>query len=309
MDEKGQIKISLSKFFLIIAIIVIVVIGFVIFNLLNEKNPVENETGNLNEKVNSLEGTTNTENTNKENTNTENTENTNKENTNTENTNTENTNTETSTMEKFSYKDLKVDNLKYGMTEKQVVDIMGEPDKKYKYNGNQNINGESITYTYGDLGLSFYKHEGTMLLSTAGTNSSKYTFTKGLKVGDTKEKVISSFYREDDNENKLRDICSSRPPNPGKSFGKYLYGHAVDNSVSDAVKANGNVEYAFINYSGYNSNDSKSNYMIIYEYGEPPYYTSNYADVSGVNGSLVFDMNNEDIVTYIRWYFDPKNPD
>lgn len=55
MDKKEPIKISLSTFFLFIAIIVIIVMGYFIFKAFNDKTVVEEQNNNLNSQVNQLQ--------------------------------------------------------------------------------------------------------------------------------------------------------------------------------------------------------------------------------------------------------------
>ena len=203
---------------------------------------------------------------------------------------------------KFSYNDLIVEKLRYGMTEEQVKDIMGEPDSIQDSNNDGDLYGDSVSYLYDDLQLAFYEHDGNMVLSLAATESSKYTFAKGLKVGDSKEKVISSFYRESTDEDELRGIYSIYSSD--EPFGKYLYGHGLDD-VIDGVKESGDVEYAYINYYNYDASRSDTTYMIEYNYAQPP-YTSEYASNVDEMGTLVFDMDSSDVVTGIRWYYYPE---
>lgn len=59
MEEKKALKISLSTFFLILAIIVICVMVYYIYKLNNEKNIETIKAENLNSKVNSLENKVN----------------------------------------------------------------------------------------------------------------------------------------------------------------------------------------------------------------------------------------------------------
>lgn len=205
----------------------------------------------------------------------------------------------------FSYNDLIVDNLKYGLSQEQVRQIMGTPDEIIDSTVSTDIYGKSITYKYGDLHLAFYNHDGEMLLSRVSTESPNYTFARGLKVGDTKDNVIASFYRENHSEYSLRDIVSS---SSGESFGKYLYGYTLEDATINPVNENSNIAYGFINYYGYNQDDPTSDYMIIYEYAEPPYMLPS-DDPYNVNSSLIFDMNSDDIVTGIRWYYKPKTLD
>lgn len=55
MEEDKKIKISLSTFFLIIAIIVIIIMSFFIYTILNENKIAKTETNTLKDKVNNLE--------------------------------------------------------------------------------------------------------------------------------------------------------------------------------------------------------------------------------------------------------------
>ena len=60
MEEKKTIKISLSTFFLILAIIVIVIMGVFIFKFYNDKKVADSEVKDLNNQVIGLESTINT---------------------------------------------------------------------------------------------------------------------------------------------------------------------------------------------------------------------------------------------------------
>lgn len=60
MEEKNVIKISLSTFFLIIAIIAICVMGYFIYQLNNEKTTATEQISNLNNQINDMKNTTNT---------------------------------------------------------------------------------------------------------------------------------------------------------------------------------------------------------------------------------------------------------
>lgn len=59
MNEKKPIKISLSTFFLIIAIIVIVIMGYFMYQFYTGKAVAEEQTAELNSKVNELQSTIN----------------------------------------------------------------------------------------------------------------------------------------------------------------------------------------------------------------------------------------------------------
>ena len=55
MDEKQGIKISLSTFFLILAIIVIIIMGYFIYQMYIENNNINNKVEELNSQVSTLE--------------------------------------------------------------------------------------------------------------------------------------------------------------------------------------------------------------------------------------------------------------
>ena len=59
MEEKNDTKISLSTFFLIIAIIVIIIMAYFIYKFYNEKTIETEKVSNLNNQVSSLESTVN----------------------------------------------------------------------------------------------------------------------------------------------------------------------------------------------------------------------------------------------------------
>ena len=59
MDEKKTIKISLSTFFLFLAIILIIVMGFFMYKLYNEKTIATQKIEDLNNEINTLEKTVN----------------------------------------------------------------------------------------------------------------------------------------------------------------------------------------------------------------------------------------------------------
>lgn len=68
MEEKKVTKVSMSTFFLIIAIIAMVVMGVFIYKFNDDKNKANNEVADLKNKVNALENTIKTNEANKNNT-------------------------------------------------------------------------------------------------------------------------------------------------------------------------------------------------------------------------------------------------
>lgn len=59
MKEKKTIRISLTTFFLIIAIMVIGIVGFLAYKFYNEKNIESQKVANLNSEIGALESTVN----------------------------------------------------------------------------------------------------------------------------------------------------------------------------------------------------------------------------------------------------------
>ena len=57
MEEKKEIKISLSTFFLVLAIIVIIIMGYLIYKLYNEKAVETDKIYNLKNEIISLQNT------------------------------------------------------------------------------------------------------------------------------------------------------------------------------------------------------------------------------------------------------------
>ena len=265
MEDIKQKKFDLTIFLLIISIFVIVVLGYLVYNISNEKHKAENKITEMEEQIHSLENQI--------------------------------------LMKKFSYDDLFVDNLRYGMTENEVIEIMGEPSEKKVNPVSYNIFGNYIVYIYDGLSLTFYEHDGNMLLSGAGASSSKYTFARGLKVGDSREKVINSFYKDSDDESELREfLIEKTPASPDM---KYLYGNGIGENIVDSIKTTGKVQYAYT-WANYNQATLKYEYQIHYAYSEPPYKSIYADDNMDVNGNLIFYLDSDNIVTDIRWEFNPK---
>lgn len=111
MEEKKYLKISLSTFFLIISIIIIVVMGYFIYKISDEKtnvekkvNALEDTANTLQNKINSISNTLSSDNTSNY------TENTNISNTNTTETNTSTTSSSTTSNRNVKYEFTSADN-------------------------------------------------------------------------------------------------------------------------------------------------------------------------------------------------------
>jgi hypothetical protein len=201
-----------------------------------------------------------------------------------------------SSSEKFSMEDLVVNNLYMGMTEAQVKKAFGEPADYYD-SKNQDI--EERVYSYNELTLIFMPVGGEYKLCAAASVSETDVFARGIKIGDSKDKIFELFYRDENfmNQNLMT-------PDNGTIIGKYLYGSfTVENLETIHIKDK--IEYGIINYNGYESLETAQSYIIEFAYFEPPYieteasYKDDYAQIA-------FDIDEEGLISGIRWYYYPE---
>lgn len=223
-----------------------------------------------------------------------------------------------SNAEKFSYGDLTVDKLKMGMTEEAVKAILGEPSNYYNSEevvsattsatqsqtqsatkgSTDEILDEKI-YTYSDLSLIFMKVDGSYKLCAAASTGDAAVFARGIKVGDKKDKIFELFYRDSNclNQNLMTEDNET-------IIGKYLYGDfTIDNL--EKVKTNQKIQYGVINYNGYTSMEDAESYIIEFTYFEPP-YKGESATYNDDFAQMAFDIDGNDIITGIRWYYYPE---
>ena len=239
-----------------------------------------------------------------------------------------------SSAEMFSYDDLIVNKLKMGMTEEQVKALLGEPANYYdskevlssttpavqKVTQNQTqVETQKVTqvqaqtengvrpdevldekvYAYNDLSLIFMSIDNTYKLCAAASLGDDDIFSRGIKVGDSKDKIMELFYRDSNclNNNMMTEDNSS-------IIGKYLYGSfTLDNLAS--VKKSDKIQYGVINYNGYTSMETAKSYIIEFTYFEPPYKDKN-ATYNDEFAQIAFDIDEKGIITGIRWYYYPQ---
>lgn len=120
-------------------------------------------------------------------------------------------------------------------------------------------------------------------LSTVIVTNENFEFN-GIKIGDSEEKLISSFYQENNNE-EVKDIDN-------KVIGTYIYGTYNINNLEE-MKITDNVEYAYI---GNESNDNYD-YIIHYVCMEPP-YKGEYATKEDTVAYIEFGIKNGIITTF-----------
>lgn len=206
-----------------------------------------------------------------------------------------------STAKKFSFSDLIVDNLKYLMTEQEVKGVMGEPVTVYdssEKNLTESVMAERV-YSYNDLTLIFSKIDNNYLLTAAASVSDKDVFSRGMKVGDSIDKILNVYYRDTDCMNRIYYSDDKTA-----ELGKFLYGNFTIDSL-ESVKTADKVEYGLINFNGYSSMESAESYIVEMTYFEPPYKNA-IASVDDNFAQIAFDVDNNGIVTAIRWYYYPQ---
>lgn len=227
-----------------------------------------------------------------------------------------------SSADRFTYDDLVVDNVKMGMTEDQVKNQLGEPANIYdskevladkeKQSATQSDTAASqgettedsdildeMVYAYNDLTLIFMPVDGTYQLCAAASVGDNNKFSRGIKVGDSKDKIFDLFYRDANclNNNVMTEDNET-------IIGKYLYGdYTIENLESKKVKDK--VEYGIIDYNGNSTYQDGNSYIIEFTYFEPPYQSS-YASVNDDFAQMAFDIDEQGMISGIRWYYYPE---
>lgn len=224
-----------------------------------------------------------------------------------------------STADKFGLNDLRTGQVTYLMNEADVKRILGEPEKIATSENRENANNEKDkgdnsdnqdktlnvvnagekVYIYAGRTLIFADIDGEYRLTAFSSTSTEDVFSRGIKVGDTFDTVINAYYRDANCMN-----TGYYAQDNTTALGKYLYGnYSIENL--EAVKSAGKIEYAVINFNGSYSLEEADSYILEYTYFEPP-----YIDVAATAmddfGQLAFDMDENDKVTQIRWYYYPE---
>lgn len=220
---------------------------------------------------------------------------------------------EASKSEKFKYSDLTVNSLKYMMKESDVKNIYGTPVSEYESTEKES-NADALyvekVCSYNDLTLIFVKFDdngrtagknqsGTYRLTAAASISDKDTFARGLKVGMSVDSILSVYYRDTDYKNRY---CKTTDGTA--ILGKYLYGDFTMDDL-DKVNTKDAIAYGLINFNGYDSDESAESYIIEFTYFSPD-YKSGVATVDDDFAQIAFDIDNNGIITAIRWYFYPE---
>ena len=220
---------------------------------------------------------------------------------------------EESKASKFQYTDLTINSLKYMMTEAAVKNIYGTPVSEYEStekDSNANAEYSEKVCSYNDLTLIFVKftddgrtagknENGTYKLTAAASVSDKDVFSRGLKVGMSVDSILSVYYRDQDYKNNYYTSDDSTAV-----LGKYLYGSFTLDEL-DKVNTKDAIAYGLINFNGYDSDETADNYIIEFTYFAPD-YKNGTASVDDDFAQIAFDIDNNGVITAIRWYYYPQ---
>lgn len=210
---------------------------------------------------------------------------------------------EQSNEKKFSYSDLTVDGVEYLMTEDEVKKLLGEPVTSYNANEKSTAAATELLkekiYSYNELTLIFSEVNGKYLLTAAASVGAEDTFSRGIRVGDSVDRILDKYYRDSDylNNNYYSDDKTV-------VMGKMLYGSFTLDALEN-VKVKDKIEYGVINYNGAASLETAESYIVEFTYFEPPYKDST-AKITDDFAQIAFDIDDKGIVTAIRWYYYPE---
>lgn len=100
--------------------------------------------------------------------------------------------------EKFGKKDNRIGDIVIGMTETEVKELLGEPIERYNSNDGYVENTDNFMYVYEEnLNIAFKPENGINIVYLINTYRTQDEGPRGIKVGDTKDDIIKSFYYED----------------------------------------------------------------------------------------------------------------
>ena len=99
----------------------------------------------------------------------------------------------------FTYKDLKIGNISYLMTESQIIAILGKPKEETENDG------EKI-YSYNEMSIGFEKLDdnnkpsssGVYKVTQAASIGSDDKFSRNMRVGQSVDDILKMYYRDAD---------------------------------------------------------------------------------------------------------------
>lgn len=200
----------------------------------------------------------------------------------------------------FTYNDLKVGNVTYLMTEAQVKSILGKPTEETE-NNNEKI------YSYNELSIGFEKLDddnredanGTYKVTRAASIKTNDIFSRNMKVGDSVDDIIKSYYRDQNYQNHLY-VSEDKT----LTYGKFLYGEFTTNEL-EKINTKDPIAYGLINYNGYNSIETAESYNVEFTYFDGKYKGSQ-ATIDDDFATLNFEIDNNGKITGISWFYYPE---
>lgn len=196
-----------------------------------------------------------------------------------------------SSASKFSYSDLTINGLKYGSSEQETKAVLGEPMAV-----RDSANGEERTYFYDQMTLSFIKKGQNYTLYGTRVTGGNYSLPRGIKLGDSKDALLNTFYRD---ENCLNQNVMSLDGE--EIIGKFLYGDVTMADLEEK-KLKDTVNYAIISYDGFDSMETATQLTYSYTCFEKP-FIKEYATMDDDYGQLHVQLDDKGIVTEISWYY------
>lgn len=207
---------------------------------------------------------------------------------------------EESSADIFTYKDLKIGNVSYLMTESQVMAILGKPTEETETNGKK-------IYSYNEMSIGFQKlnnnnkpdWNGTYKVVQAASIGNNDVFSRDLRVGDSTEDILKCYYRDTDYQDNLYTS-----EDKSVEYGKFLYG---DSTISDLNKTEKTDTFAYglINYKGYSSMETAESYNIEFTYFDGK-YKSDKATIYDDYATLDFEIDNNGKITAVSWVYNPE---
>lgn len=207
---------------------------------------------------------------------------------------------------KFSYDDLRIDNLRCFVGEDEVKLHFGEPDRIVNMEAggiDETHTGakekQDKVYVYGDRTLTFSYLNGSYQLTAVESSHPTDMFAREIAVGKSVEDILKVYYRDAEFMNH-----SYYAEDKTTVIGKYLYGAYTIDSL-ETVKPSGKVEYGVVHFNGYASMEEAEKYIIEMTYFEPP-YKSGTADFSDDFAQIAFDIDKGGKISSVRWYYYPE---
>lgn len=200
----------------------------------------------------------------------------------------------------FTYKDLRMGNITYLMTESQVKAILGKPSEETE-NNNEKI------YSYNEMSVGFEKLDdnnrpdpnGVYKVIQVASIGNDDKFSRDLRVGDTVDDILKMYYRDADYQNHLY-----MSEDKTMTYGKLLYG---DFTMAELNKVNTKdpVAYGMINYNGYANIETAESYNIEFTYFDGS-YKGDRATMDDDFATLNFEVDNKGKINAISWYYYPE---